>query len=249
MKLSKELSGKVIDNKLIISCGNEKLTEVNLINITNKKYSLSNSIAYVGKNVDYSTFMDNLVLNGDISVRIFDNSGNEITSGILTKDHKMKVYYNGNSIEEYSFSEEYLNIKLNVDEKNNDITKISLGTTVTDLLSKIETSGSINIKDGKSDPITNDSKIKTGDIIEIKMTDKTNTYRASVLGDVSDDGEMDIRDIALVYRYVKNKNRDQFKSYHISAADVTGDGQIKINDVGILYRYMKGKITTLEEKK
>lgn len=250
LKLSKELSGDVIDNKLIISYDNEKLTEVNLINITNKKYSLSNSIAYIGKNVDYSTFMDNLVLNGDISVRIFDNSGNEITSGKLTKDHKMKVYYNGNSIEEYSFSEEYLNIKLNVDEKNNDITKISLGTTVTDLLSKIETSGSINIKDGKSgEPITNDSKIKTGDIIEINMTDKTNTYRASVLGDVSDDGEIDIRDIALVYRYVKNKNRDQFKSYHISAADVTGDGQIKINDVGILYRYMKGKITTLEEKK
>lgn len=245
LKLSKELSGKVIDNKLIISCGNEKLTEVNLINITNKKYSLSNSIAYVGKNVDYSTFMDNLVLNGDISVRIFDNSGNEITSGILTKDHKMKVYYNGNSIEEYSFSEEYLNIKLNVDEKNNDITKISLGTTVTDLLSKIETSGSINIKDGKSgDPITNDSKIKTGDIIEIKMTDKTNTYRASVLGDITGTGNSAVGDVAMLYRYIKGKN--ELESYESAAGDIVGDGQIKINDVGMLYRYVKGRIPTLE---
>lgn len=245
LKLSKELSGKVIDNKLIISCGNEKLTEVNLINITNKKYSLSNSIAYVGKNVDYSTFMDNLVLNGDISVRIFDNSGNEITSGILTKDHKMKVYYNGNSIEEYSFSEEYLNIKLNVDEKNNDITKISLGTTVTDLLSKIETSGSINIKDGKSgDPITNDSKIKTGDIIEIKMTDKTNTYRASVLGDITGTGNSAVGDVAMLYRYIKGKNK--LESYESAAGDIVGDGQIKINDVGMLYRYVKGRIPTLE---
>lgn len=245
LKLSKELSGKVIDNKLIISCGNEKLTEVNLINIKNKKYSLSNSIAYVGKNVDYSMFMDNLVLNGDISVRIFDNSGNEITSGILTKDHKMKVYYNGNSIEEYSFSEEYLNIKLNVDEKNNDITKISLGTTVTDLLSKIETSGSINIKDGKSgDPITNDSKIKTGDIIEIKMTDKTNTYRASVLGDVTGTGNSAVGDVAMLYRYIKGKN--ELESYESAAGDIVGDGQIKINDVGMLYRYVKGRIPTLE---
>lgn len=245
LKLSKELSGKVIDNKLIISCGNEKLTEVNLINIKNKKYSLSNSIAYVGKNVDYSMFMDNLVLNGDISVRIFDNSGNEITSGILTKDHKMKVYYNGNSIEEYSFSEEYLNIKLNVDEKNNDITKISLGTTVTDLLSKIETSGSINIKDGKSgDPITNDSKIKTGDIIEIKMTDKTNTYRASVLGDITGTGNSAVGDVAMLYRYIKGKNK--LESYESAAGDIVGDGQIKINDVGMLYRYVKGRIPTLE---
>lgn len=245
LKLSKELSGDVIDNKLIISYGNEKLTEVNLINITNKKYSLSNSIAYVGKNVDYSTFMDNLVLNGDISVRIFDNSGNEITSGILTKDHKMKVYYNGNSIEEYSFSEEYLNIKLNVDEKNNDITKISLGTTVTDLLSKIETSGSINIKDGKSgNPITNDSKIKTGDIIEIKMTDKTNTYRASVLGDITGTGNSAVGDVAMLYRYIKGKNK--LESYESAAGDIVGDGQIKINDVGMLYRYVKGRITTLE---
>lgn len=245
LKLSKELSGNIIDNKLIISYDNEKLTEVNLINITNKKYSLSNSIAYIGKNVYYSTFMDNLVLNGGISVKIFDNSGNEITSGILTKDHKMKVYYNGNSIEEYSFSEEYLNIKLNVDEKNNDITKISLGTTVTDLLSKIETSGSINIKDGKSgNPITNDSKIKTGDIIEIKMTDKTNTYRASVLGDITGTGNSAVGDVAMLYRYIKGKNK--LESYESAAGDIVGDGQIKINDVGMLYRYVKGRIPTLE---
>lgn len=245
LKLSKELSGNVTNNKLIISYGNEKLTEVNLINITNKKYSLSNSIAYIGKNVDYSKFMDNLVLNGDVTVKIFDNSGNEITSGILTKDHKMKVYYNGNSIEEYSFSEEYLNIKLNVDEKNNDITKISLGTTVTDLLSKIETSGSINIKDGKSgNPITNDSKIKTGDIIEIKMTDKTNTYRASVLGDITGTGNSAVGDVAMLYRYIKGKN--DLESYESAAGDIVGDGQIKINDVGMLYRYVKGRIPTLE---
>lgn len=245
LKLSKELSGNIIDNKLIISYDNEKLTEVNLINITNKKYSLSNSIAYIGKNVYYSTFMDNLVLNGGISVKIFDNSGNEITSGILTKDHKMKVYYNGNSIEEYSFSEEYLNIKLNVDEKNNDITKISLGTTVTDLLSKIETSGSINIKDGKSgNPITNDSKIKTGDIIEIKMTDKTHTYRASVLGDITGTGNSAVGDVAMLYRYIKGKNK--LESYESAAGDIVGDGQIKINDVGMLYRYVKGRIPTLE---
>lgn len=245
LKLSKELSGNVTNNKLIISYDNEKLTEVNLINITNNKYSLSNSIAYIGKNVDYSTFMDNLVLNGGLSVKIFDNSGNEITSGILTKDHKMKVYYNGNSIEEYSFSEEYLNIKLNVDEKNNDITKISLGTTVTDLLSKIETSGSINIKDGKSgEPITNDSKIKTGDIIEIKMTDKTNTYRASVLGDITGTGNSAVGDVAMLYRYIKGKNK--LESYESAAGDIVGDGQIKINDVGMLYRYVKGRIPTLE---
>lgn len=72
LKLSKELSGNVTNNKLIISYDNEKLTEVNLINITNNKYSLSNSIAYIGKNVDYSTFMDNLVLNGGLSVKILD---------------------------------------------------------------------------------------------------------------------------------------------------------------------------------
>lgn len=245
LKLSKELSGDVTNNKLIISYGNEKLTEVNLINITNKKYSLSNSIAYIGKNVDYSTFMDNLVLNGDVSVKIFDNSGNEITSGILTKDHKMKVYYKDEVVEEYAFSEEYLNIKLNVDEKNKDITKISLGTTVTDLLGKIETSGSINIKDGKSgEPITNDSKIKTGDIIEIKMTDKTHTYRASVLGDITGTGNSAVGDVAMLYRYIKGKNK--LESYESAAGDIVGDGQIKINDVGMLYRYVKGRIPTLE---
>lgn len=244
LKLSKELSGNVTNNKLIISCGNEKLTEVNLINITNNKYSLSNSTAYVGKDVDYSTFMDNLVLNG-VTVKIFDSGNNEVSSGKLTKEHKMKVYYKDEVVEEYAFSEEYLNIKLNVDEKNNDITKISLGTTVTDLLSKIETSGSINIKDGKSgNPITNDSKIKTGDIIEIKMTDKTHTYRASVLGDITGTGNSAVGDVAMLYRYIKGKNK--LESYESAAGDIVGDGQIKINDVGMLYRYVKGRIPTLE---
>ena len=244
LKLSKELSGDVTNNKLIISYGKEKLTEVNLINITNNKYSLSNSTAYVGKDVDYSTFMDNLVLNG-VTVKIFDSGNNEVSSGKLTKEHKMKVYYKDEVVEEYAFSEEYLNISLNVDEKNNDITKISQGTTAEELLSKINTSGTINIKDGKSgNPITNDSKIKTGDIIEIKMTDKTNTYRASVLGDITGTGNSAVGDVAMLYRYIKGKNK--LESYESAAGDIVGDGQIKINDVGMLYRYVKGRIPTLE---
>lgn len=244
LKLSKELSGDVTNNKLIISYGKEKLTEVNLINITNNKYSLSNSTAYVGKDVEYSTFMDNLVLNG-VTVKIFDNGNNEVSSGKLTKEHKMKVYYKDEVVEEYAFSEEYLNISLNVDEKNNDITKISQGTTVKELLSKINTSGTINIKDGKSgNPITNDSKIKTGDIIEIALSNKTYTYRASVLGDITGTGDSVIGDVAMLYRYIKNKN--SLESYELAAGDIIGDGQIKVNDVGTLYRYVKGKITTLE---
>lgn len=244
LKLSKELSGDVTNNKLIISYGKEKLTEVNLINITNNKYSLSNSTAYVGKDVDYSTFMDNLVLNG-VTVKIFDSGNNEVSSGKLTKEHKMKVYYKDEVVEEYAFSEEYLNISLNVDEKNNDITKISQGTTAEELLSKINTSGSINIKDGKSgNPITNDSKIKTGDIIEIKMTDKTHTYRTSVLGDITGTGNSAVGDVAMLYRYIKGKNK--LESYESAAGDIVGDGQIKINDVGMLYRYVKGRIPTLE---
>lgn len=244
LKLSKELSGDVTNNKLIISYGKEKLTEVNLINITNNKYSLSNSTAYVGKDVDYSTFMDNLVLNG-VTVKIFDSGNNEVSSGKLTKEHKMKVYYKDEVVEEYAFSEEYLNISLNVDEKNNDITKISQGTTAEELLSKINTSGTINIKDGKSgNSITNDSKIKTGDIIEIALSNKTYTYRASVLGDVTGTGNSVIGDVAMLYRYIKGKN--SLESYELAAGDIIGDGQIKINDVSTLYRYVKGRITTLE---
>ena len=244
LKLSKELSGDVTNNKIIISYGKEKLTEVNLINITNNKYSLSNSTAYVGKDVDYSTFMDNLVLNG-VTVKIFDSGNNEVSSGKLTKEHKMKVYYKDEVVEEYAFSEEYLNISLNVDEKNNDITKISQGTTAEELLSKINTSGTINIKDGKSgNPITNDSKIKTGDIIEIALSNKTYTYRASVLGDVTGTGNSAVGDVAMLYRYIKGKNK--LESYESAAGDIVGDGQIKINDVGMLYRYVKGRIPTLE---
>lgn len=242
--LPSELTGKIDNNKLIISYSEEKLLEINLINISSNKYTFINSKVCIGKNVDYQAFIDSLNLNG-VTIKVFDSSDNEVTDGILTVSNKLKVYFQDKLLEEYTFSEEYLNILLSVDKVNNIINRVKQGTTASDLLSKINTSGSVNIKDKTSgNPITNTSLVKTGDIVEIAMESGTYKYTISVLGDLSGNGTIDTGDVGLLYRYLKGKKT--LEPCEISAGDIINDGNIKINDVARLYRYVKEKIAVLE---
>lgn len=238
-----DLNSDITDNKLIISYGEEELTKINLMNIASNKYNISNGKVYIGKNIDYSTFMGTLVLNG-VTVKVF-NDEEEITTGTLTENHKLKVYYKEEVIEEYTFSEEYLNINVTVDETNKILTRLKSGTTVEELKNKIDTSGTITIKDNSTKKdLSNTDIIKTGDIVEIKLQEKTENYTISVLGDINKDGKVDNGDVGLLYNRLKGKK--ELEKCQFLAGDIISDGQIKINDVARLYRYFKGRVTELE---
>lgn len=51
-----------------------------------------------------------------------------------------------------------------------------------------------------------------------------------ILGDVNDDGQVNISDVTLLISYVLNEQGD----INLNAADVTGEGDINISDVTIL---------------
>lgn len=247
LNLPKELTGNVENNILTISYGEEKVTEINLINITSNKYSIANNKAYIGKNVDYDTFVNSLELSG-VTIKIFDNNNEEITTGTLTENDKLKVYYKEELLEEYEFSEEYLNINTTKDDTNKILTRQEHDTTVETLLTKIDTSGTVTVKDKDSkEELDKTNIIKTGDTVEIALEEKTEIYTISVLGDINGDGKIDNGDVALLYNNLKGKKT--FEKYQTFAGDIINDSSIKINDVARLYRFFKKRVDTLEVEK
>ena len=247
LNLPKELTGNVENNILTISYGEEKVTEINLINITSNKYNIANNKVYIGKNVDYDTFVNSLELSG-VTIKIFDNNNEEITTGTLTENDKLKVYYKEELLEEYEFSEEYLNINTTKDDTNKILTRQEHDTTVETLLTKIDTSGTITVKDKDSkEELDKTNIIKTGDTVEIALEEKTEIYTISVLGDINGDGKIDNGDVALLYNNLKGKKT--FEKYQTFAGDIINDSSIKINDVARLYRFFKKRVDTLEVEK
>ena len=247
LNLPKELTGNVENNILTISYGEEKVTEINLINITSNKYNIANNKVYIGKNVDYDTFINSLELSG-VTIKIFDNNNEEITTGTLTENDKLKVYYKEELLEEYEFSEEYLNINTTKDDTNKILTRQEHDTTVEALLTKIDTSGTVTVKDKDSkEELDKTNIIKTGDTVEIALEEKTEIYTISVLGDINGDGKIDNGDVALLYNNLKGKKT--FEKYQTFAGDIINDSSIKINDVARLYRFFKKRVDTLEVEK
>ena len=151
-------------------------------------------------------------------------------------------------LEEYEFSEEYLNINTTKDDTNKILTRQEHDTTVETLLTKIDTSGTITVKDKDSkEELDKTNIIKTGDTVEIALEEKTEIYTISVLGDINGDGKIDNGDVALLYNNLKGKKT--FEKYQTFAGDIINDSSIKINDVARLYRFFKKRVDTLEVEK
>ena len=255
--LPNDLTTSISENKLIIKYSEEILLSINIINLSSNKYTVADNSMRIGNNIDYNDFISSIITNG-VSIKIF-NGSEEITSGILKENNTLKVYFNDTLIDEYTLLEEYLNFsdKLIVDNSNTNkiIKRIKANTTYGELKKEISTTGTITIKNGKDNStLTDNSKVKTGDILEIKMQNDTIKYTISVLGDVSGDksssgkivgdGVIDVGDVGQLYRYLKGKT--EFEYYQIAAGDILSDSSIKVNDVARLYRYIKGKNSTLE---
>lgn len=242
--LPTELTGDIKNNNLIISYGDEKLLEIKIINITSTKYTMLENIMYIESNLSYASLMNTITLNG-VTASTYDEEGNLINSGVVIEGYKLKIFYNDTLLEEYTFDEEYLSIdNLNVDDANNIIKRIVLGTNYSELLSNITTTGTITVKDKDGNILNNNTTVKTGDVIEVKMASGTYSYTISVLGDLTGTGTATLGDVSLLYRYLKGKT--ELELYQIAAGDVINNGSIKVNDVSRIYRYYKGKITSME---
>lgn len=241
--LPSELTSSIENDKLIISYGEEILLEIDIVNFTTNKYTVLNGIMYVESNLTYDSFMGTINLNG-VSAIIYNND-TVVSSGTIVEGYKFRIYYDDTLLEEYVFKEEYLNINnLTVDDTNKIIKRVVLNSTYDSLISNISTTGSITVKDKGGNILNGDDKVKTSDVIEIKLNSGDYKYTVSVLGDITGDGVANMGDVGVLYRYLKGKGNLEF--YQISAGDVINNGSIKVNDVSRIYRYHKGKVTSME---
>lgn len=67
---------------------------------------------------------------------------------------------------------------------------------------------------------------------------------AYVLGDVNEDGKVNMTDVNRLFRYTTRKEISLTEA-QLAAADVTGDGKVNITDVNRLFKFVTKQITTL----
>lgn len=58
-------------------------------------------------------------------------------------------------------------------------------------------------------------------------------------GDVSEDGKVNVGDVAQIYRWVKDAEKP-YDDYTFECADVSGDGNLNIGDVAKVYSHIRG---------
>ena len=243
IKLDSECSKVIEDNKLVIKYKDDVIDNYLIYNIGFGNLKVSNGFIVIDDSILYNDFIDNIVLNDIFSYKIFNNDM-VITDGTIDIDMVFKVYYNDNVIDSYTITDEYLNFinPLYVDDKY--IYNVKLNTSVNDLLSLINTSGSVSILDNENVKKNNDL-IGTGNIVSIQFRNETKKYIIVIKGDTTGDGKVSVGDVAKLYQYLKKKIT--MEDHFVIAGNVVDvDDEIKVGDVAKLYQFVKGKISSLE---
>lgn len=231
------------NNVLSLKYGDILVKEFALYYITSENYKIDSTTIYTREEVNYNTFVNGINFNS-LTYKIRNASGNEINSGNVSDNYSIKLYKDDTLLDTYLIILEYLEINdLTKNDDDKIIYKLKLGTTYSELLKNIDTSGKITIKNSSGKEVSVDSVIKTSDIISIKLSSKVVEYKISVLGDVASDGAINIGDIAKLYSYLKKKIQIDKESE--LSGDVVLDGNINIGDVAKLYSYLKKKIPNL----
>ena len=235
---------ELVDNELILKYGGEVLDRYKMIGIKFGELKVNIDLVVITENISYDMFISNITTNG-VTYKIF-NGEKEVTSGNISKGMVVKVYYKEEVVYTYNITDEYLEFiePLEVVEKTKRMYKVKLNTSVNDLLSKINTSGTITIKkDNKT--IIGDTSVGTGTKVIIELSSGTKEYTLVIKGDVTGTGTSSVSDVAKLYQYLKKKIN--MEDYFIEAGNVVDtDNEIKVGDIAKLYQFIKGKVISLE---
>ncbi len=110
----------------------------------------------------------------------------------------------------------------------NRISKISAGTTVTELLNGLNNSSNVKVYYGSIEKIGT-QKVGTGMAVKLMLGDTAmQTLSAVVTGDTNGDGDISVTDMIAIKAHVLNKTA--LSGAYATAADTNGDGGITITD-------------------
>ena len=245
---SDNLSYLIQNNKLLIYYGEDDLLKTIDIVRFSSTYRIVDNKIFIGSDVTYKDIKEDINSNNDnlkFTVSITDTEDIIDDTVIILDNYKFNVKYDGNLLTSYTFVTEYFSLYEDLLVANNVIIRLPIGITVGELLDKIHTNSipSVISNDG-SGRLSEDSVIKTGDLLVVTLSDRDYEFKLSVLGDIDGDGNIRLNDAGMAYRYYRGKI--DLESASIYAVDSDGDGSIRLNDAGILYRYYRGKRRTLD---
>ncbi len=122
----------------------------------------------------------------------------------------------------------------------NNISNIAPKTTISNLISNIETNQEIVVQDKYANPVDANASLATGMIVKVGNTSQ---YTVIVKGDVSEDGEADFEDILQINKHRLGKT--PLEQINQLAADVNGDGNADFDDILQINKYRLGKTSEL----
>ena len=117
--------------------------------------------------------------------------------------------------------------------------------TYSDLRNKITFNSSATFKvfDSQNNEVNISNKVRTNDVVKIIYSGTTYSYKISVLGDLTGDGEVTINDVTRLYYHIKgDKMTDPVL---LAAGDIIKDGNYDINELTLLYYFVKNVENTL----
>lgn len=193
-------TSKIEDGYIRFYQWNSVLVEFALVRISFGDLVVEDKEIIISDNISYEDFISNLTLT-NATVKIY-NGTEEVTSGNIEAGMLLKIYYEEELVDSYSITYNFLDIsKLNIKDNKYVISDIS---TVSNLKSKIDTSGTISILDIEGNILTDDKNITTNSTIKIELSNKVYEYTIVVLGDVTGSGDIFIGDISNYINIIKD---------------------------------------------
>lgn len=127
--------------------------------------------------------------------------------------------------------------------KNNSgyVNGLSVGTTVSTVVSKLNGAKSVSVVNANGNGISGNTRLGTGSVITVLDNDGVTKYKYTVVmyGDVNGDGNVNSVDYVNIKNYVMKKN--QLSSVSLKGADVNKNGITDAVDYVIIRNYIMGK--------
>lgn len=124
-----------------------------------------------------------------------------------------------------------------VSEENQTISRILPRTSIEEFKSNINAESSqIHIFDNAEEKEITQGYIGTG--MKIKIDGNSTTYTASVIGDLTGDGEIKQIEVSKTIKHVVGLEKHQLSGVNAMSADVDANGEVEQKDVSILIKYV-----------
>lgn len=230
--------------------------------VVNKYINTTNIDAYIGQ----SRITDNFVLydGSNNYVALISNPSNATDKAITLSSDNGIITFSNNIMMVRGIGEANITIKNQDYEKNirvickaklssnryevnnsNNLIYVSSMTakslSVNEFVSNL--TGVISgyrVMNAKGSDITGGGVVTTGSTI----INGSERYRIVIIGDLNQDGNINVYDVAMLFQHVRNKKRIT-DAYSFKAADIRKVNDIRVYDVSKLFQFVRGKIGSL----